>query len=305
MNDESRPVVLLTGGTGFIGAAVLRALQAAGVPIVLLKRAQSDPWRIADLLDGQHGVTAYDVDDVRLDTVFARHRVDVVIHLATAYGRHGELLSDVIEANVVFPVKLLQAAIAAGTGAFLNADSFSTKADELPDGLAEYVLTKKHFSQCAGLLVGGRGLRFVNLRIEHAYGPRDGDRKFVPTLVRALLANQASFDLTRGEQVRDFVYVDDIVAAFVTLVWKYGALSHNPITLDVGTGSGQSLQSMVRLARELTGAATELRFGALPYRSGELMRSVADTRLLRELGWEPEVSLRDGLARTIEAANAC
>jgi nucleoside-diphosphate-sugar epimerase len=62
---------------------------------------------------------------------------------------------------------------------------------------------------------------------------------------------------------------------------------------------------MVRLARELTGAATELRFGALPYRSGELMRSVADTRLLRELGWKPEVSLRDGLARTIEAAKAC
>jgi len=305
MNDESRPVVLLTGGTGFIGAAVLRALQATGVPIVLLKRAHSDPWRIADLLDGQHGVAAYDVDDIQLATVFERHRVDVVIHLATAYGRHGELFSDVIEANVVFPVKLLQAAIAAGTGAFLNADSFSTKADELPDGLAEYVLTKKHFRQCAGLLVAGRSLRFVNVRIEHAYGPRDGERKFVPTLVRALLANQASFELTVGEQVRDFVYVDDVVAAFATLVWKYGALSDNPITLDVGTGSGQSLQSMVRLARELTGAATELRFGALPYRSGELMQSVADTRLLRELGWKPDVSLREGLALTIEAAKAC
>lgn len=301
MNDEIKPVVLVTGGTGFIGAAVLRALQVRGVPIVLLKRANSNAWRIADLLDGHHGVTTYDVNEVPLETVFGRHRVDVVAHLATAYGRHGELLSDVVEANVLFPIKLLEAAIAAGAGAFLNADSFSTKADELPDGLANYVLTKRHFRQCAELLVAVRDMRFVNVRIEHAYGPRDGDGKFVPTLVRALLANQASVDLTRGEQIRDFVYVDDIVAAFVTLVRKYGALPDSPITLDVGTGDGQSLQSMVLLARELTGAATDLRFGALPYRSGELMRSVADTRLLRELGWEPEVPLRDGLRRTIEA----
>lgn len=305
MSDEPKPTVLLTGGTGFIGAAVLRALQGTGAPIVLLKRARSSPWRIADLLDGQHRITTYDVDDVRLEAVFGQHRVDVVIHLATAYGRHGELLSDIIEANVLFPVRVLQAAIAAGTGAFLSADSFSTKADELPEGLAQYVLTKKHFRQCAELLVARHSLRFVNVRIEHAYGPRDGNRKFVPALVRALRANQANFDLTPGEQVRDFVYVDDIAAAFVTLVWKYNRLPANYFTVDVGTGSGQSLRSMALLARELTRSTTELRFGALPYRSGELMRSVADTRFLRELGWEPEVSLRDGLMRTIEAAKAC
>jgi len=304
MKSAPRPAVLLTGGTGFLGSAVLRALQRRGVPVVLLKRSVSDTWRIADLLDGRPGVTVHDVDRTPLEAAFANQAVEAVLHMATAYGRHGELLGDLLEANVLYPVRLLQAAVKNGAKVFLNTDTFSAKVDELPDGLAGYVLTKRHFRQCGELLARAHGIRFVNLRVEHAYGPLDRSDKFVPTLVRALLTNQAEFELTPGEQVRDFIYVDDVVAACVTLLENHSALPGNPATVDVGTGSGRSLESMVRLARELCGSSTELRFGALPYRAGELMHSVADTSVLRGLGWRPAVSLNDGLARTIEAARS-
>lgn len=304
MIDATRPAILLTGGTGFLGAAVLRALQRHSIPVVLLKRSSSDTWRMADLLDGRPGVTAYDVDRTPLEAVFANHEIEAVLHMATAYGRRGERLDDLLEANVLYPVRLLQAAIQNGAKAFLSTDTFSTKVGELPDGLAGYVLTKRHFRECGELLAGTHGIRLVNVRIEHAYGPRDGSDKFVPTLIRALLANEAKFDLTPGEQVRDFVYVDDVVEAYLTLLAKHSELPGNTVTVDVGTGSGRTLGSMVRLARDLCGSSTELRFGALPYRTGEMMRSVADTSVLQGLGWRPAMSLQEGLTRTIEAARS-
>jgi CDP-paratose synthetase len=302
MNSAAKPAVLLTGGTGFVGAALLRALERRGFPVVVLKRSSSDPWRIADLLDGREGVTAYDMDRVSVETVFARHEFEVLVHMATAYGRRGERLSDLVEANVLHPLRLLQAAVENGARMFLNTDTFSAKATALPEGLAGYVLTKKQFRQCGELVAGSQAIRFVNVRIEHAYGPMDGSEKFVPTLIRALLANQEAFDLTPGEQVRDFVYVDDVVEAYMTLLARHSSLPGTAITVDVGTGRGQTLESMARMARDLCRSSTELRFGALPYRKGEQMQSVADTGLLRELGWQAAVPLREGLTRTIEAA---
>jgi nucleoside-diphosphate-sugar epimerase len=301
---ETGKSVLLTGGTGFVGASLVRALAARSVPVVLLLRSKSDPWRIADLLDDGPAITVCSIDESAPGQVFQRHDVQVVMHLATAYGRRNERLSDLVSANVEFPLTLLQAAIEAGVEAFFNTDTFSCKSGELPDGLAAYVLTKRHFRECAELAVGNRDTRLVNLRIEHVYGPRDGRDKFLPALLQALLADEAAYDLTPGQQVRDFVHIDDVIAAYLTLLERYRDLPEQTVMMDVGTGTGHTLETLVRLARELCGARTELRLGALPYRSGELMHSVADTRPLRALGWMPQVALRDGLARTIEAARA-
>jgi nucleoside-diphosphate-sugar epimerase len=304
MVAETRKAVLLTGGTGFVGAALLRALMARSVPVVLLLRSGSDTWRIADLLGTVSGVRMHALDEAAPEAVFQSCDVGAVVHVATAYGRNGERLSDLVAANVSYPLRLLQGAADAGVGIFVNTDTFSCKGAVLPEGLAGYVLTKRQFRECADLLAGRRGLPLVHLRIEHAYGPGDGRDKFVPGLLRALLAGVPSFDLTPGQQVRDFVHVDDVVAAYLSLLEHGGDVAQGVQTLDVGTGTGHTVEELARLARELCGASTELRFGALPYRPGELMRSVADTRPLRELGWAPHISLQDGLARTIQAAGA-
>ncbi len=172
--------VILTGGTGFIGAAVLRELRLRGLAVVVLKRSTSDTRRIADVLVNDASVTSYDVDTVTLQDVFSHHPIEVVIHVATDYARTTESLSRAVESNVLFPTRLLEAAAASGATAFINTDTFSAKAQDLPQGLDAYVLTKKHFRQCGEMLAARHGLRFVNLRIEHAYGPGDGAGKFVP-----------------------------------------------------------------------------------------------------------------------------
>ncbi len=291
------PFVLVTGATGFVGSHLVHALVRAGQPVLILKRSTTDTWRIADVVNA---VTVHDLDTAPLSAAFSRP-IDVVIHMATSYGRNGETDAQVTDVNVSFPTRLLRLAIERNVPVFLNTDTFSTRAAEVSDVLRSYVRTKKQFRESAQGLARGTRTRFVNVQLEHVYGPLDGSAKFVPSLLRALLANEPTFDLTPGEQERDFIYVDDVVAAFMTLVRKHGDLTPADTHFEVGTGTAVPVSTFVRRAQALAESATQLRIGALSYRAAEQMHSCADTAAMRLLGWSPSVSLDDGLTRTIRA----
>jgi nucleoside-diphosphate-sugar epimerase len=163
---------------------------------------------------------------------------------------------------------------------------------------------KRHFNDYAARFAAARGIGFVDLELEHVYGPGDDATKFVPALIRALVGERSAFDLTPGEQRRDFVYVTDVVAAYLQVLEHRADFLGATTRVEVGSGEAVALADFVRLARDVAGSGTRLNLGALPYRAGELMHSVADLEALRRLGWAPAVSLREGLARTVSAARA-
>jgi CDP-paratose synthetase len=295
----TRHTVLLTGATGFFGSHLLRGLLADGHSVVVLKRSTSDIRRIAAELPR---VVAHDVDRVSLETVFEASPIDLVVHAATAYGRDGASASDVARANVLFPLQLLEIAIQCRVIAFINADSFSTRTSQLPEGLDRYALTKRHFREIASLVASAAQFRLVSMYIEHMYGPDDVPAKFIPTVIAALLSRKPELALTPGAQRRDFVYVDDVVAAFRTVIDHVTAIPAAPAAFDVGTGVSVDVRHVVTRLRDLSGAGTRLDFGALPYRKDELMDSHADCAPLARLGWTARTALDDGLARTIAAA---
>jgi CDP-paratose synthetase len=297
---RATPTVLLTGATGFLGSHLLGGLLESGYEVVVLKRSGSSTRRIAAQIPR---VDVLDVDVVPLSSAFGRSRVDAVIHAATCYGRKGERVSDVIAANVMFGMQLLEAAADFGVPTFINTGTFSAKGTELPGGLEHYVATKRLFSALGAQVAAAAGVAFVELVLEHVYGPQDDEAKFVSSLLQALVENRPTFDLTRGEQQRDFVYVDDVVAAYLQVLERRAEFrSGSAHRLEVGSGEAAALADFVRLAREVAGSRTELRFGALPYRAGEPMHSVAELGSMRNLGWEPKVKLREGLARCVTAA---
>jgi CDP-paratose synthetase len=298
MNREI-PRVLLTGATGFLGSHLLDGLLQRGFGVALLKRSRSSTARIAAQIPQ---VSVHDLDRVPLESAFEGEQIVAVIHAATSYGRKGEQVSDVVAANVVLGTKLLELAAAFGVRTFVNTGTFSAKGGELPDGLATYVATKRLFSELGARMAVASGVTFVELVLEHVYGPRDDVTKFVPSLLQALIENRPAFDLTRGEQRRDFVYVGDVVAAYLRVLERRADLSAGLThRFEVGSGEAVALAEFVRLAREVAGSRTELKFGALPYRAGEPMHSVADLDPLRRLGWEPTVGLRQGLERCVAA----
>jgi CDP-paratose synthetase len=284
--------ILVTGGTGFLGSHLVCAMVQHGYAVSVLKRKASDMRRLATV---SNRITTYDVEDRPLSRPFEdQSGFDAVIHAATCYGRKGETASKVFHTNTEFPLQLLEASVLMGTKLFLNTDT------ALPHTLNAYALSKKQFSDWGRHYAKEPGILFLNVVLEHMYGPGDDRSKFTTHVIRSCYQNVPELQLTAGEQQRDFIYISDVIAAFLLLLEKFDVGQNGFQQFTVGSGQPVSIRKFVNLSHSLTNSTTRLLFGALPYRPNEIMQSSADINAMRALGWIPKVSLQEGISRILE-----
>ena len=136
---------------------------------------------------------------------------------------------------------------------------------------------------------------FVNMRLEHFYGPEDADSKFTSHVMNSCLRNVPELKLTFGEQKRDFIYIDDVVSAYLIILDKIKGFSDFFNEFDVGSGAPVSIRHFVEKVHQITKSQTHLAFGSIPYRTGEMMSSNANVESLVELGWFCKTNLDKGL----------
>lgn len=285
--------VLLSGATGFLGSHLLEALLRAGYRVIILKRSTSDIRRIRHLISH---VSSHDVDIEPVGVAFDQQGIDVVIHTACHYGRNGDPISKMLDINLMFGLELLEAALLHNVTTFVNTDTL------LPRDLNAYAISKKQFADW--IFFFRDQVQIVNVRPDHMYGPGDDASKFAPWIVGQLDSCVASIRLTPGEQRRDFVYVDDVVSAYMLILKKASELG-NFSEFDIGSGKLTTIREFVEKIfaayQVVKGESkTSLDFGALPYRSGELMQVPVDIARLSRLGWSPGVSLDVGIKNVIQ-----
>ena len=284
--------ILVTGATGFLGSHLVKALLDEGHLVIILKRSFSDTGRIADILPR---LTSYDLDRCSLEEPFEEQgKIDAIIHAATCYGRSGESVSEIFESNAAFPLRLLETAVSFATDTFFNADT------SLDRFLNPYSLAKKQFADWGRLFACQGRIRFVNVELEHFYGAGDDASKFLTHVIDSCLDNVPELPLTAGAQRRDFIHIDDVVAAYLLLLKNNSGSGQAFQEYDLGSGEAIGLRELVETVHRLAGSNTRLNFGALPYRDNEVMESHADISSLLALGWSCKVSLADGLRKTIE-----
>jgi CDP-paratose synthetase len=288
-------VVVITGVSGFLGSHLARALVASGYEVVGLVRRHSDLSKL-DSIRGN--IQLLDVATLSLSDLFAQP-VAAVIHTATCYGRDKEAVSAILDSNVGFPLRLLEAALAGKVGAFLNTDSFFSTNVAEGAYLAAYSASKRQFVEWGRLACCGESIFFANIRLEHMYGPGDQNSKFINWLVRECMRNVEYLALTPGDQLRDFIYVDDAVRAFTCILEALPVLGYGFRQIGLGTGTMRSMRSLIELVHGLTQSTTRLDFGALPHREYEQMASVADNTVLKALGWECRTSLYQGISNVV------
>ncbi|SDO97779.1 NAD-dependent epimerase/dehydratase family protein [Selenomonas ruminantium] len=283
---------LVTGATGFLGSHVVKKLVAEGQNVVLLKRSFSNISRLASVMKN---VKSYDID--KLDDfaqVFDDQHIDVIIHTATCYGRQGEAVEQIYDVNLHFPLKLLELALRFNTDTFFNTDTILSKY------LNWYALSKKQFSEIGQQFAGQGKINFIDAKLEHMYGEDDANTKFVTYVIEKLQENIDELKLTKGEQCRDFIYVDDVVEAY----WKILCNQNEDKKYqqyEVGTGKAVSIKELVTLAKSITKSQTRLAFGAVPYRENEIMDSKANIESLQKLGWQPRMDLEAGIRKIVGA----
>jgi UDP-glucose 4-epimerase len=293
--------VLVTGGAGFIGSHLTDALLARG-----------DEVSVADDLSAGHAARVHPratlhklsiTDAGALNALVARSKPELICHLAAQISVTGSVANPAgdAEANVVGTVNVLEAARTVGArvlfcssgGALYGRDSpIPALEDVLPLPESPYGVAKYCAEQYVGLYNRLHGTQHSALRLANVYGPRQdaaGECGVVPIFCSSVLAGRRPVIYGDGSQTRDYVYVGDVVTAFLA-----AADRGRPGTWNIGTGTEVSVLELAGLIGGVAGRPAEPSFA--PPRAGELQRSaLAVDRARRDLGWSAATALADGL----------
>ena len=292
--------VVVTGGAGFIGSHVVDALVARGDEVhVLDSLATGKRENVADAAELHEG-------DIRADAdrVFDDVRPYACFHLAAQADVRVSVERPDFDAdvNVVGTLRVLEAAREHGTklvfsstgGAIYGECDGPADEDHPRAPLAPYGVSKLAAEEYIAAYNRLYGSNHVALRYGNVYGPRQdphGEAGVVSIFMSALRDGHAPRIYGEGTQTRDYVFVGDVVDATLA------AASHDGGVFNVGTGAETSVLDLYERIQRVAGIE-RLAEHAGP-RAGELQRSVLDPgRAKRELGWEPQRSLDEGLAAT-------
>lgn len=238
-------------------------------------------------------ITYYDIDIVRIEEIFEKHKVDVILHCATNYGRKENDNLTTVEANLLLPLKLLELGRRYNTKIFINTDTILDK------GVNTYSLSKNQFKEW--LKEYSNDLICCNIALEHFYGPNDNTTKFVSYVIDTFVNEKDELPLTLGFQKRDFIYIDDVVDAMIIILKACSNKKNGFYHYEIGTGDALSIRHFVELIKELTNnSKTIIQYGAIPYRDNEIMSCSSDIEAISKLGWSCKYSLVQGLKETIK-----
>ena len=264
--------------------------------VIGLKRSSSKDYRILNLKN--NNLILYDIDLIDLENIFKTHEIDVVINTVCSYGRKEENQKFLEDSNFNFPKLLLKCSKDNCVKLFLNTDTL------LPDKINDYSFTKSKFRRC--LKDDKSAIKIINLRIEHMYGPLDDDNKFVNWLINEILTNSEIIKLTSGVQLRDFIYIDDVVSAFDYCVMNSHKFVDSYNEYDLISGKLTSVKEFVCLIVEKLSIIKKLDFskrvlfGELSYRPNEVMTPKFNHNSLIDTSWNPKVFLNEGLNQILK-----
>lgn len=300
--------VLITGGAGFIGSHLARKLMMSGHEVTVLDNLSTG---VREHLP-EDGFTFWELDvrssEARKEIVDAHF--DAIVHLAGQTMVDASIRDPHFDAdeNIMGTVNLLEAARQSGVKRVIFASTAAAYGDVAEENLplqenlplmplSFYGLTKvmvEHYLQLYHELYG---LDFVVLRFANVYGERQGDKGEggVISIFAKRVAN--GDDLTifgDGSQTRDFIYAGDIANG----ICKALTTEHVNTVYNLSTQTETSLNDLVQLFGHVVGNKIQLKYG--PSREGDIYRSMlANEKAEDGLGWHPEVSLEEGLRRTV------
>lgn len=299
--------VLVTGGAGFIGSHVVDALVARGHQVTVIDNLSTG--KRANL-STEVSLVEVDLRSDDLDAVFQRVRPQAVFHLAAQASVPNSVADPATDAeiNILGTINLLERCRDAGvrrvvyssTGGALYGEPEQTPCTEehpirplSPYGVSKYV--GETYVEMYGRLYG---LEDAILRYANVYGPRQdpfGEAGVVAIFGQRMVGGEDVVVFGDGTQERDFVYVEDVARANLLALERGSGQA-----LNIGCGVGTSVNELVTRLRETTGYEREPTY--TEPRAGDVYRIALDaSRARRELGWEPKVSLEEGLRRTVAA----
>jgi CDP-paratose synthetase len=278
--------LLLTGATGFIGSHLCKSLASLDYDVNLLVRATSNRSLISKISDRFNII---EFDELSLK------KFDIIIHLATEYG-NGKPISSVYESNFIWPIKILEAT-SHDQISFINTDTFFSKGSGEYSYLSHYTQSKQSFLD----YLRSQPFKTFNMQLEHVFGPNDNASKFLPSIIGRILQGEKKIELTEGKQKRDFIYISDVIDAYLAVIQNINNFEKGVHHFEIGTSKSHSIKHLVELIYKHSPIKnSELLWGKLPTRKGEFEDSTANIKKIKQLGWSPQIDLNTGIKKSIE-----
>lgn len=271
--------ILFLGGSSYLGREIIKSLNGR-FELSAVVRSEEAKEKI---LCAEKNVQIYFDQDEILDSY------DLVFNLIVDYGRKDNSYDSLYSANVTYPLNLF------GKIKTKRIFNFSTA---LGEEVSNYSATKIALERKLLELAKIKSIAITNFKLQHFFGPSAPSENFISFLIESMMNNVNQLDLTDGEQMRDFLYIDDLLGAIQVLINSIGKLNEID-SVEVGSGVTHKVKDVVMKIKELTESKTQLNFGAKARRPNEPELLKADNGFLLSLGWKPRTNLELGLKQTI------
>lgn len=287
--------ILITGGTGFVGKTLIPYLYQHGyTELVLLVRNREKATLMFSNLPIQIIETH---DDWRQEVIGCN--ADVVLHLATLFSGRCDAVSvkSIVDTNILFTTQLLEAVMHTGCSYFVNIGTFT----EFLNGLGEYMpnnlysASKTAVRPILKFYQTQSKWKWVNVIVYSPYGRYNSQKKVIDYMLDAM-DSPTPVAFSKGEQILDFVHVDDMADFFVTLLNNLHVIKDNYEEFHLGTGIGHSIREVASVMEAVFDKKINANWGGLTYRTLDVMHAVAPiSKNISMLGWRSQLSLEEGM----------
>lgn len=307
--------IIVTGGAGFIGSHIVDALVRRGHRVSVIDNLYRGK---KENVNRKAKFYKVDVRDKKIESIFKKEKPNFIFHYAAQIDTRTSVRDPIFDAevNILGTINILKNAakykvkkiIFAATGGALSSEEtvLPTPENKFALPVSPYGAAKISSEMYLHYFWKSHCLPYAALRMANVYGPRqspEGEAGVIAIFIDKMLCGKQPIIFGSGKQTRDYVYVGDVVRANLL------ALKSNKVgSYNVGTSRETSVLQLFKILKKLTDSGVREIHGApigqgkTPGKiAGEQMRSVLDcSKIRRELGWKPSVTLDDGLKKTVE-----
>jgi nucleoside-diphosphate-sugar epimerase len=300
--------IFVTGATGFIGSHLLMRLIKERCEVHISIRENSSLWRIKDVEENYscHTIDLTDFDGVK--RLIGKIKPDIVFHLA-AYGvdYRQQNIHQAVDVNINASVNLFESFLENKGFRFIHTGScfeyghrnIPISEYDLPNPTSVYGATKAGSVQLLSIMSKQMQQgNLVILRPFGVFGELEGGHRFFPQVIEKL-SKGLPVQMTSGEQIRDYIYVENLIDAYIMA--SVVPLKNEVEIINIGSGERVPLKQLTLMILKQIGESNNLlHFGVLPYRADEMMYLVANIEKAKTvLGWKPKTSLEKGIENMI------
>lgn len=264
--------IILVGATGYLGGKLLNKL------------LEDKNNNILSLIRNPNNINNYIlINDKKLYEKINIFNPDILIYTSCVYDNGINDYMDIIKANFIFPLELINN---------IKLKKFIYIGTSINKYTNQYSLSKNQLAEYGKYYSIHNNINFINILLENFYGKDEPQNKFLSTIINKLKNNE-ELNLTEGTQIRDFIYIEDVIKG-IEIIIKSNLKGYHDIPL--GSGEGISIRELIEYLKTALNSKSKLNFGAIPLRKNE-HSGFANITKLKELGFEIKPSIKESILK--------